>query len=256
MALQELGKATGVSITDDSTDIRGWTALDADGRRIGQVDELIFDPEENLVRFVVVNATGRRVLWPVSRLGFHDRDRAVMLKGLTADGIAAVAPYEGVDAIAPDAVAAIAPDAVAAPHPVDSGVELGEEPRRIQLLEERLLVDKRRVERKRLTINKRQVAEETTQDVPLSEEHFEVTRRLVDRPASGNEAPRVEGDVTIIPVIAERLVVEKRAFVVEEIIVTKRKKTRVEQVRDTLMHEEVDITEQAIRDDDRPTDRT
>ncbi len=248
MALQELGKATGVSVTTDSTDIRGWTALDADGRRIGQVDELIFDPEENLVRFVVVNATGRRVLWPVSRLGFHDRDRAVSLKGLTADGIAAIAPYTGVEAIDSDTVAA--------PHTPEPGVELGEAPRRIQLLEERLLVDKRRVERKRLTINKRQVAEETAQDVPLTEEDFEVTRRLVDRPATGNEAPRVEGDVTIIPVIAERLVVEKRAFVVEEIVVTKRKKTRVEQIRDTLMHEEVDITEQAIGDDEaHRTDR-
>ncbi|MFN3432032.1 MAG: YsnF/AvaK domain-containing protein, partial [Candidatus Sericytochromatia bacterium] len=184
--------------------------------------------------------------------GYHDSERAVVLKGLTAGGIASLQAYEGVEELDGDlatfeaALPAAEPGVAQRSGP---GVELGEEPRRIQLLEERLMVDKRRVERKRLTINKRQVAEETTQDVPLSEEDFEVTRRLVDRPATGNEAPRQEGDVTIIPVIAERLVVEKRAFVVEEIVVTKRKKTRVESVRETLMHEEVDITEQAIRDE-------
>jgi uncharacterized protein (TIGR02271 family) len=238
MGLQELGKAKGIAVAGDSTDIRGWRALDAEGTPIGQVQELLFDPDENLVHFAVVGAGDRRVLWPVSRLGFHDRDQAVVLEGLRGPDVASLDAYDDVALLE-----------VTRPSVAEARAERPREsqlPRRIELLEERLDVTKRPIKRGEVTITRQAVSEPVTQDITLYEEGVEVTRRLVDRPATGQERIRTEGDVTIVPVIEERLVVEKRAFVVEEILITKTRKGHTEHVEDTLRRDEVRIDDEPI----------
>jgi len=86
----------------------------------------------------------------------------------------------------------------------------------IPLAEERLSVSKRPVERR---VRIRTV----TEDVPtgfsedLHAERVEVQHVTVDRELTGPPEIRYEGDVMIIPVIEERLIVEKRLFVVEEV---------------------------------------
>lgn len=99
----------------------------------------------------------------------------------------------------------------------------------IPLAEERLCVSKRPVERQ---VRVRTV----TEDVPetLHEElvadrvdvqHIAVERELTERPEI-----RFEDDVMIIPVIEERLVVEKKLFLVEEVHVRRLKGVeRIEQ---------------------------
>jgi len=88
---------------------------------------------------------------------------------------------------------------------------------RIPLIEERLRIDKEWVETGRVRVRT------VTEDVPfmvrdeLRHEQVEVTRVPVNRPLEGAPEVRTEGDVTILPVVEERLVVEKRLFVVEEI---------------------------------------
>jgi stress response protein YsnF len=54
-------------------------------------------------------------------------------------------------------------------------------------------------------------------------------------------AVRVEGATTIIPVIEEQLVVEKRLVLVEEIHIIRRSETQVEQVPVTLRSERAEI---------------
>jgi stress response protein YsnF len=91
------------------------------------------------------------------------------------------------------------------------------EEERLPLVEERLRVDRRWTESGRVRIRT------VTEDVPellreeLAAEAVEVRRVAVDRPLDGPADIRTEGDVTVIPVVEERLVVEKRLFVVEEI---------------------------------------
>ncbi len=51
----------------------------------------------------------------------------------------------------------------------------------------------------------------------LTETAVEVDRVAVGRFVESVEAPRVEGDVTVVPVYEERLVVEKRLFLLEEV---------------------------------------
>lgn len=239
MGLQELSKARGITVAGDSTDIRGWRALDAEGAVIGQVQELLFDPDENLVHFAVVEAGDRRVLWPVSRLGFHDRDRAVVLEGLRGRDVASLDDYDDVALLEVSRPSA-APE-VRAERPRESQL-----PRRIELRAERLEVTKRPIKRGEVTITRQPISEPVRQDITLVEEGVEVTRRLVNRPATGEERIRTEGDVTIVPVIEERLVVEKRPFVVEEIVITKTRQSHVEQVEDTVRRDEVRIDDEPI----------
>lgn len=86
----------------------------------------------------------------------------------------------------------------------------------IPLAEERLSVSKRPVERR---VRIRTV----TEDVPASfteelhSERVEVQHHRVERELTGMPNIRTEGDVTIIPVVEERLVIEKRLFLVEEV---------------------------------------
>jgi len=52
-------------------------------------------------------------------------------------------------------------------------------------------------------------------------EHVEVTRVSINREVAEAPPVRTEGDVTIVPIVEERLVVEKRLFLVEELHLTK-----------------------------------
>jgi stress response protein YsnF len=61
---------------------------------------------------------------------------------------------------------------------------------------------------------------------------------------------RNEGDTTIIPVLREVVVVQKRYEIVEEIRITKRKTERTDSQQVTLRKEEVHI-ERSGQDDNR-----
>lgn len=51
----------------------------------------------------------------------------------------------------------------------------------------------------------------------VSHEQVEVTRVAIGREVTEAPSIRTEGDVTIVPVFEERLVVEKRLFLIEEL---------------------------------------
>jgi stress response protein YsnF len=95
-------------------------------------------------------------------------------------------------------------------------VQHEEETAAIPIAEERLIVSKRPVERR---VRIRTV----TEDVPgrfteeLHGERVDVQHVAVERELSEYPDVRTEGDVTIIPVVEERLIVEKRLFLVEEV---------------------------------------
>ena len=97
-----------------------------------------------------------------------------------------------------------------------------EEVAAIPLVEERLEVGKRQVESGRVRVR---VAVDTREEiVPAELAHDEVAIRRVPHNVPVAELPgvRLEGDVTIIPVVEEQLVVEKRLVLVEEIHVVRR----------------------------------
>lgn len=87
----------------------------------------------------------------------------------------------------------------------------------LPLAEERLVVGKARVltGRVRLRVETETVEEAVT--ATLGGERVEVTRVPVDREVDAVPELRVEGDVTIVPVVEEVLVVERRLVLREEV---------------------------------------
>jgi uncharacterized protein (TIGR02271 family) len=111
----------------------------------------------------------------------------------------------------------------------------------IPLVEEQLAVGKRRVETGRVRI--RTVVDERLERVVQDLEHEDVTIERVPINREVKSAPEIrqEGDVLIIPLMAEVVVVEKRLVVKEELRVRKkRKRERIEEaVRLRGMHAEM-----------------
>ena len=111
----------------------------------------------------------------------------------------------------------------------------------VSLVEERVRVGKREVERGRVRITKRVEHQEATIDEPLLHERVEVERVPVDREVDGPAEVRREGDVTIIPIYEEVLVVEKRLVLKEELHVRKEQQEVREPHQVTLRREYVDV---------------
>jgi uncharacterized protein (TIGR02271 family) len=111
----------------------------------------------------------------------------------------------------------------------------------IPLAEERVSVTKREVETGRLRI---QISVEERQDhvpVELSHDDVEIERVAVNKVVSQLPSVRLEGATTIIPVVEEVVVMERRLVVVEEIHVRRKSTTETKQIPVTLRSEQVRI---------------
>lgn len=116
-----------------------------------------------------------------------------------------------------------------------------EEVAAIPLVEERLEVGKRQVESGRVKV--RVAVDSREEIVPAELSHDEVEIRRVSRNVAVSELPgvRLEGDTTIIPVVEEQLVVEKRLVLVEEIHVVRRTRTALEEIPVMLRSERAEV---------------
>src|SRR4051794_41860320 len=105
-------------------------------------------------------------------------------------------------------------------------------PGRLELVEERLEVGKREVERGRVVIRTRVDTREEIAEAALQQEEVSVERVPVGRPVEASPPVREEDGVLIVPVLEERLVVTTELVLKEEIRITKR--SRTEHVREPV----------------------
>ncbi|MBX0291405.1 YsnF/AvaK domain-containing protein [Hymenobacter sp. HSC-4F20] len=110
-----------------------------------------------------------------------------------------------------------------------------------QVIEENLQVGKRVEQTGGARLRSRIVERPVEANVRLREEHVNVERRPVDRPATEADfAAFKEGEIEITE-SAERAVVAKEARVVEEVSLGKEVTEREETIRDTVRKTEVDV---------------
>jgi uncharacterized protein (TIGR02271 family) len=116
-----------------------------------------------------------------------------------------------------------------------------EEVASIPLVEERIDVSRKEVETGRLRV--RISVDEREEQVAAELARDEVEIRRVPKNQALTEIPgvRTDGDVTIIPVVEEQLVVEKRLVLVEEIHVVRKSETERREIPVTLRSERADI---------------
>jgi stress response protein YsnF len=119
----------------------------------------------------------------------------------------------------------------------------------IPLAEEELRLDKRQVTRNRIRVH---TVTDVTQELAkasLEGETVEVTRVPIDRMVDRAPDVRTENGVTIVPILEEVLVVEKRLVLKEELHIRKRTKTEDVEVPVELRKQRA-VIERTPTDDD------
>jgi uncharacterized protein (TIGR02271 family) len=133
-----------------------------------------------------------------------------------------------------------------------AGTASGQGQRTIEAREEELHVNKQRVQTGEVNVHKEVHTEHKSIDVPVQKEEVVIERHAVKgRDASGP----VGGDESIrVPVSEERVNVEKRPIVTEEVTVGKRTTEKHEPVRTDVRKEEIEVDKRG-RGDVRKKDR-
>ena len=109
------------------------------------------------------------------------------------------------------------------------------------VIEEHLNIDKKTVETGRYQIKKTVSREDFSEEIPAIHEKVNIRRVPIDKYVDNLPEIRHEGDTTIIPVLKEVIVVEKKMMLVEEIHITKTRSEVGVNVKDTLRKEHIDI---------------
>lgn len=121
----------------------------------------------------------------------------------------------------------------------------------LPVLEEQLSVDKRVVDRERVRIHVTVASREEVIEVPLTREELKVERVPIGRNVENAEQPRQEGDIFVIPVYEEVLVVKKQLVLREEIRVTCTRHEDQTRQRATLRRENASIERSGAQAEDR-----
>lgn len=87
----------------------------------------------------------------------------------------------------------------------------------LQVLEERLSVEKRRKATGTVQVGTRTELVDAVAEVELDRYRVEVSRVPIGRVVDAAPVARAEGDTTVIPVVEERLVLVKQLVLVEEV---------------------------------------
>jgi len=111
----------------------------------------------------------------------------------------------------------------------------------IPVVAEELEVGKREVERGGVRVQKRVSEFPVQEDVTLREERVNVDRRPADYTFHGTESEAFQESIVEIKEAYEELILNKKARVVEEVIIRKEVDEHTETVRETLRKTEVDV---------------
>jgi len=141
-------------------------------------------------------------------------------------------PDERLQTAAPSGQSASAVEPKAGLGELPSGLQV------IPVIAEALHVERREREG-RVRIRKIVHEHEQTVDEALRDERVTVERIAIGRRLDAPAGVRHDGEVMIVPVVEERLIVEKQLFLVEELHIRREVRTRHDPQRVTLRREEV-----------------
>jgi uncharacterized protein (TIGR02271 family) len=124
----------------------------------------------------------------------------------------------------------------------------------IPLAEERLRVEKREVERGRVVVRKRVETREELAEAVLQREELSVERVPLGVPVDAPPPVREEGDVLIVPVLEEQLVVQTRLVLKEELRITRHRRAETFREPVRLRAEVAEVAREPGRDPAAATD--
>ena len=98
-----------------------------------------------------------------------------------------------------------------------NGLEPGTNEHSLPLISEEISVSRREIEHATISVNTITRTREEIVDEKLTHEHIEIVRIPIGRQTDGVPPIREEGDVTILSIVEEVVVVERRLVLKEEI---------------------------------------
>lgn len=101
MHLVRLRDMRDYEVADNSPDVRGWSVRGADGKKLGDVYELIVEPEAMKVRYLDIeldsslhiNKHERHILLPIGAAALDDDGDNVFVPALTLESVLNYPPY-------------------------------------------------------------------------------------------------------------------------------------------------------------------
>jgi stress response protein YsnF len=106
----------------------------------------------------------------------------------------------------------------------------------------------REVQQGRVIIHKRVETHPVEEQIELEREVVEIDHVPIGEDVDDVPEVRQEGDTTVVPVVEEYLVVEKRLRLVEEVRITRQIEVDTETIRDELRREVIDVDEERETD--------
>lgn len=223
--MKPLSEVSNYRIERGDPDPRGYTVVAADGRDIGEVDDLIIDTDAMKVRYLVVDldddssaagSDGGSIVLPVQDVDVSSSDRRVIAR-----------TYAGTEARYARASA------------TDRSAGTDHDHSRMTRAEEELHIGKQEVTRGEVRVGKHVETEHVSQPVTRRREEVTIERRPVEAGARADAS--IADDEIRIPLVEEEIVTEKRAVVKEELVVGKRIVEERDTVEADLRREEFDI---------------
>ncbi|WP_293789569.1 PRC-barrel domain-containing protein [uncultured Pedobacter sp.] len=97
--LEELSKSN-YQLSDGETDIKGWPVRNEAGDSVGKVRDLLFDPEQNAIRYIIVELVNmsedleeKAILIPIGIANLGDDNKEVILPDIHLDQFRAMPRY-------------------------------------------------------------------------------------------------------------------------------------------------------------------
>jgi uncharacterized protein (TIGR02271 family) len=274
--LEELGGSK-FEVVDGEPNIMGWDVKNEGGEDVGEVSDLLFDPESLKVRYLVVelntNETGleeKQVLVPIGIAELkQSNDNHVLLKQVTVAQLNAVPRYEkgklsyetertiryifegaGVAGAAAMGTSTVAAETNTAQdddrerfyqhNHFNEDNFYNQNQNQIPIIEENLEVGKQQVNTGTTRIRSKIVERPVEGTVNLREEHVNIERNPVNRPATDADVNAFKEQEIELTEHAEVPIVNKEARVVEEVTINKDIEHRDQTIHDTLRSTEVE----------------
>jgi uncharacterized protein (TIGR02271 family) len=267
-------------VAEGDPDVRGWDVIASDGRKIGEVDQLLVDPQAMKVRYLDVDVDDglvagstnedRHVLIPIGYARLEEAEDQIRVDSLASNQISTLLPYNH-DPIDTAYEANVRRSFDSGFTDVPAGEDFyahdsfdenrffgdrrprtDENEERLTLSEEELDVGRREVKAGEVEIGKHVETEHVTREVPLRHEEVIVERRPATPGMSAS--PRIEEGEIHVPVTEEEAVINKRIVPKEEVVVRKREVVEEQEVGADLRRERVDVNEEGnvdLRRDNR-----
>ena len=256
--LAPLSRLDDFKVASGNQDVRGWDVIARDGKKIGDVDDLLVDTTARKVRYLSVDLdrglmgaltgkTGGHVLIPVEDISFDSGNR-VMLNSMSSSETSSLQTYD-YDSFSTThnferSSAMGAGMASGMNTETRTGMNTGrtvenDREERITLAEEELAVGKRQVAGGEVGVQKRVETQRVQETVPVMHEEVTIERR----PATGmSTAPEIGDDEIRIPVAHEEVIVEKRVVPTEELVIKKHQVQEQQTVQADVRRERAEVT--------------